>query len=50
MSLIEWLFERNNSHPIGEINDRQIPEKGEPVNWWLLINGQVLFWVYLISH
>ena len=44
MGLIGWLFERNNPHPIGKINDRQKPKKGEPINWWLLIIGQIFFW------
>ncbi len=44
MSLFEWLWERKNLHPIGEIKDREKPKKGEPINWLFLIFGQMLFW------
>ena len=51
MDLIEWLFERNNPHPIGEIKDRQKPDEGEPINWAMLIIGQIFFWgiIFIVS-
>ena len=44
MSLFEWLWERKNPNPTGTINDREKPKRDEPINWLLLIIGQVLFW------
>jgi hypothetical protein len=47
MGLFERFIEGKNIKPIGEIKERAMPEKGEQIDWFILIFGQVFFWVIM---
>jgi hypothetical protein len=47
MSIIERLIEGKKNKPIGEINERRLPKKNEPVDWFVLIFGQFFFWILI---
>ena len=44
MGLFEWWFE-NKPHPIGSIDQRKKDNSNDPINWVILILGQIAFWV-----